>query len=179
MKLLKLTQGKFSLVDDEDFDNFNKFKWCACWNPSPKSFYARRSIYPGNNKQLSIFLHREIMKAPKGMDVDHINHDGLDNRKENLRVCTRSQNMGNRSSLSSNNKTGFRGVHWNKFLRKWRAIIEANGNRIDLGVFSEKTKAAKAYEEANKKYFGEFGGALIALRSEVGSKQKHELSNRH
>ncbi len=91
-------------------------------------------------------MHRLIMDCPDGMDVDHINGDGLDNRRENLRIVTRSQNLRNRKTFK-NSKSGFKGVIFNPVNGKWKAII-------NLGTFDTSEEAAKAYDEAIKKLFG-------------------------
>ena len=140
MKKIKLTQTKEALVDDEDFKTLDKFKWC--YNRG----YAVRSVY-GEEKQMVAYMHREIMNTPKGMDTDHINHDKLDNRKENLRICTTSQNTQNRKA---------KGIHWDKRDKKWKIQLMCRGEKINLGYHSNKKEALKIRQEAENKYFGEF-----------------------
>ncbi len=147
MKLIPLTKGQFAKVDDDDFERLSKFKWYATWHPNTKSFYAARTVS----------LHREISGEPLGKKVDHVNRDTLDCQKQNLRVCTNSENGRNRG-LNSNSTSGFRGVHWHKKSKKWIASICVGIERKHLGSFSDKTAAADAYRIANKKYFGAFGG---------------------
>ena len=89
------------------------------------------------------------------MVVDHINSDSLDNRRSNLRVCTVSQNNMN-SAIGRNNKSGYKGVSWDKTNKKWRAGIKAKGKSVSLGSFNSKKDAARAYNEAAKKAYGEF-----------------------
>jgi len=96
------------------------------------------------------------MNAPRGMSVDHINGNKLDNRKENLRVCTHAENSRNSLRPRSNNKSGLRGVSWSKPLKKWIAQITFEGEKMKIGYFSDKTSAHLAYQEASKKYFGKF-----------------------
>ena len=146
MKRIKLTQNKYALVDDKDFEKLSVYKWCF------NNGYAMRTQYLGggkkNQRQIKIYMHREIMNTPLGMDTDHINRNRLDNRQENLRVCTHSQNMAN-----SCNKTGIKGVYFEKRTGNWYAKIKGN---IHLGTFISKLEAGRAYNEGAKKYFGEF-----------------------
>ena len=161
MKKIKLTQDQFALVDDEDFVELNKFKWCVLYAPSTKSFYAVRTVM--KNKQIKQIrmhrMHREIMNPPDGYVVDHINHDTLDNRRCNLRVCTSSQNAMN-ARVPKNSTSGVTGVGWNKDKTKWVARIAIDGCRVLLGYFSNKQDAINARKEAEEKYYGEysFGG---------------------
>ena len=104
---------------------------------------------------LNIKLHRYIMNCPEDMVVDHINHNTLDNRKENLRICTKKQNERN-IKLRSNNVSGYTGVGFHKETNKWRAYIQKDNKLITLGLFKNKKDAIKARKEAEKKYFGEF-----------------------
>ena len=100
-------------------------------------------------------LHRFIMDCPEGMDVDHENHNTLDNRKVNLKICTRTQNSRN-MSIPKNNTSGYKGVTWDKRCNKWMAQIMINRKNIFLGYFDDKVEAARAYNDAAIKHFGEF-----------------------
>src|ERR1035437_8057727 len=95
MKRIPLTRGQFALIDDDDFNKFGGLKWFASLNKKTGSFYASRGVGPRKKRRI-VRLHREIMGSPEGLKVDHRNHNTLDNRKENLRICTNSQNMMNR-----------------------------------------------------------------------------------
>ena len=162
MKTIPLTRGQVAIVDDEDFARFGGLKWYAQWHPGIKKFYAKRaSPRDENNRQTFFLLHRVIMGVtdPK-VKVDHKNHDTLDCRRDNLRPCTNAQNMANRSGLGVRNTSGFRGVSWSMRGRNWRVIIVVNGRHIHPGSFPTKIEAAAAYAEANRKYFGEFGGRI-------------------
>lgn len=152
MKQIPLTQGQFTIVDDEDYDELIKLNWCANWSPRVKSFYT----VCGKLTDYGRSMHRIIMSAPKGMVVDHINHDTLDNRKCNLRVCTNSQNLMN-SRKRSNNTSGYKGVFWDKDIHKWRAQITVGKKQKYLGSFISKSDAALAYNEASLEFHGEFG----------------------
>ena len=150
---IPLTQGKFAIVDPEDYGRLAKFKWHVC--KSGHTFYARRKVAPKKNRKTIICMHREIIKAPAGFVVDHINHNGLDNRKANLRPATWAQNI--RHSKKTRNK--FRSNYKGLFHRgdgMWRVLITVDGRRIYLGCFKDEIDAAKAYDTAAKKYFGEF-----------------------
>lgn len=155
-KLIKLTQDQYALVDDEDYDYLNQFKWCADWCRSTNSFYAKRRRLKREPIGPSIIMmHRYIMSAPAKMYIDHINHDTLDNRKCNLRICTASQNAMNRNKQSTNT-SGYKGVCWSKSAKKWLARIDINKKSIHLGYFKEKEEAYKVYCEAAKKHHGKF-----------------------
>lgn len=151
-KEIPLTQNKFALVDIKDFDYLNQFKWCT--HKQRNTYYAVRSIKK-NGKKALLLMHREILKPPKGMCTDHINGDGLDNRRGNLRICSNSQNLMNRGK-QKNNASGFKGVWWQKIERKWQAQIQVNKKVISLGYYPTKECAAIAYNEAATKYHGEF-----------------------
>lgn len=149
MKKIKLTQGKYTLVDDADFEWLNQWKWHAIKNYN--KFYALRT-----EKEKNIRMHRFILNPPFKKEIDHINGDGLDNRRENLRICTHSENLKNREK-QSNNLSGFKGVCWNKSDKRWVGQIFLKGKKcIYLGFFKTKEEAALAYNQAAKKYFGEF-----------------------
>src|SRR3990167_4081188 len=109
MKFIKLTQGKFVLVDDEDFEWLNQYKW-YCQKALSNRFYARGQA--GKNKK-TIFMHRFILNINDKRRIDHMNGDSLDNRKSNLRICTQQQNLFNKK-MYKNNKSGYKGVWFTK-----------------------------------------------------------------
>ena len=158
MKRIELTQGKFAIVDDWRFEELNCYKWKVMWNKATKSFYAVRSLPRENGNRKTSLMHRVVSKTESGMYCDHINHNTLDNRECNLRNVTNSQNMMNRSGAQVNSKSGVRGVVWNSDRGKWQAQIRKNRKNIYLGLFESLDDAANAYRDANKKYFGEYGG---------------------
>ena len=151
-KLIPLTQGKFALVDDEDFERLSKFKWSASKKRDGGYMAVRHSPRPNRH---TILMHRQIMNCPQGMDVDHIDHNQLDNRKAKLRICTHTQNLQN--SLShKGSKSRFKGVCWHKGSHKWQALIRTDSHRIHLGYFASEIEAAKTYDAVAIKYFREF-----------------------
>lgn len=153
MKKITLTQGKFALVNDEDFNYLNQWKWNARFDPDINNFYALRNSKRVNGLQTTIRMHRLIMNAPKGMVVDHINHNTLDNRKENLRICTNAENHWN-MKVYKNSKSGYKGVHWSNRSRKWLAVIVKNGKHKYLGSFTDKKSAAMTYNDAAIRQYG-------------------------
>ncbi len=158
VKKIKLTQGKYTLVDDKDFEWLNQWKWCVIFDSNHK-WYAVRAEYigePGKKKRTTVRMHRLIMGNPVGLQVDHKGLDNtLDNRRSNLRLATKSENMRNRST-QVNNKSGYKGVSWSKQNKKWYAWIGVNGKTIPIGHFDDIRIAAKAYNEKAKELHGEF-----------------------
>jgi hypothetical protein len=160
MKSISLTKGKYTLVDDKDYEYLSQYKWYVA--ESRGIFYAVRK--PRLCK--AILMHRVITDAPNGMDVDHVNGDGLDNQRKNLRVCTHSQNLTN-VGRRINNKSGHTGVSWNKRDKRWYVQIRINKDeRIHLGCFIEIQDAISVYKKAVNKYHGNFS------RTTIGEKNK-------
>lgn len=147
--LVKLiNSNKSAIIDDEDFDLVSRYKWYEQKHPS--TIYARTG-----GRKFRTSMHRLIMNAKKGQKVDHINHDGLDNRKENLRFTTATRNGQNRIGKTYGSSL-YKGVYWNKWARKWRADITVNKKHVCLGYFTNEVTAAVAYDVAAHQYFGEF-----------------------
>lgn len=140
MKKIKLTQGKFAIVDNTDFYHLSKYKWYYSHG------YAMRDTQHGR-----IYLHREVVNCPKNMEVDHINRDRLDDRLSNLRVVTHQQNHFN-TGLQKNNTTGHKGIVWLKRRLQWRAQIKHNKKMIYLGCFNDVKSAILARQQAEQKY---------------------------
>lgn len=154
MKKIELTQGKVTLVDDEDFEMLSQYKWFY------GNGYAQRSEYAGggrkNTKVITQQMHRLVIaNIPDGKIVDHKNHDGLDNRKSNLRICTRLENRRN-ATKHKNNKSGYKGV-WQEN-GKFRSAIWLSDKKKNknLGTFQTAIEAARAYNRSALELFGEF-----------------------
>lgn len=156
MREIGLTQGQVALVDDADYEELSKYKWYSlknCWG----DFYAVRKSPIQEGKRFTIYMHRQLL----GLDYrdkregDHQNHNTLDNRQDNLRVCTHFQNMRNQK-LSLNQSSKFKGVTWDKCVKKWQASIYVNGKSKNLGRFLMEEIAALAYDMVAIREFGEF-----------------------
>ena len=152
MKQIPLTQGKIALVDDEDYERLNRHRWYA--QKSRYTYYAVRKSSRKQGKQRTIYMHKEILDIPLGFETDHKNHFGLDNRKANIRSCTRGENQHNRRQQNGASK--YKGVTWYKGLRKWQAQIRFDGKTIHLGQFYLEIDAARTYDRKAKELFGEF-----------------------
>jgi hypothetical protein len=146
-KEIQLTNGKKAVVDDEDYEVLNKHTWHYSGG------YAVRLIKKSGGK--SILMHREIMNTPDGMETDHIDHNGLNNCKNNLRICNQHQNQAN-SKLRIDNTSGFKGVNFKKSQKSWQANIKCNGKKIFIGSFLTPGEASFAYEKTALELFGEF-----------------------
>ncbi len=152
MKRIKLGGKllKYALVDDADFEYLNQFRW------QYTDGYARRDkVNIKGTPRGKIHMHRVVMNTPLGMETDHINGDKCDNRKSNLRICTKSQNNANRG-LAANNTSGYKGVTWDKNRGKWFAQTKLLQKKVNLGYFDTKEEAALAYNEFIKENFGSF-----------------------
>ncbi len=149
MKLIPLTQGFFAMVDDEDYASLSKYKWSVSslsWS-SPNCRYARRFVV-----RKSIFMHRQIIGALDGQETDHVNRNGLDNQRRNLRIATRSQNGFNRG-MQSNNTSGETGIVWHRRNKKWQAQAMIDRKMHYLGQFESITDAIRARHEFNQSAF--------------------------
>jgi hypothetical protein len=158
MKAIPLTKGFATVVDDEDYDRLIKYRWFACMNHTGHPYACR-----GNRKQRRlVWMHRVILgiDGDKKAQPDHINHDTLDNRRSNLRICTKSQNQSNRRRRKDNS-TGVHGTTFDKESGKFRARIKVNGKSIHLGRFETKEQAFVAYREAALRLHGEFASPEI------------------
>ena len=151
---IELTQGKWAVIDEEDYDMLEQHTWRAQnWG---SGFYAVTNIRAVDGRQRILSMHRLLLGLQRGdpREGDHINHDTLDNRRSNLRVCTRAQNQYN--YRSNRGASQYQGVtHLNR-KTPWQATIQINGKHLYLGVFASEIAAAEAYDAAAKKYFGDF-----------------------
>lgn len=151
MKEIPLTQGEVAVVDDDDFQWLSQFKWHV--ERQGRMSYASRCPKYGKSP---IYMHREILGAiPDDLVTDHKDCNGLNNRRSNLRLATRAQNVRNKRKLS-NNTSGFKGVSWRGRDKRWRATIMVNYKHIELGLFKTKEDAAKAYRDAASRLHLEF-----------------------
>lgn len=133
--------GKHFIIDKEDFDLVHSYNW-----------NIRKDGYVYNTKVG--YLHRLLMNTPKGYMTDHIDHNRLNNRKSNLRICLNSNNLMNMISKTGSSK--FKGVCWHKKAKKWVSSIRVNNKHMHLGCFDNEVDAAKAYNEAANKYFKQY-----------------------
>ena len=145
---IKLTQGKLAIIDAEDYEKLSRVKWQF------NNGYAVKSVRVGK-KFKTLMMHREILNAPEGLEIDHKNGNRLDNRKSNLRFCTRSENICNISALP-NKSSPYKGVTWHKVSKKWQARVKKNGKSYFLGLFHNECDAAQAYVEKAKELHYEF-----------------------
>ncbi len=147
MRRIRLTQGKYTLIDNEDFERLNLQKWYF-----HSTGYAVRT---DNKNKKGIYLHRFILNTSKKIETDHINGNKLDNRKSNLRVCTMMQNRKNRRKQCGV-YSNYKGVYWSKGSKKWFVSITSNKKRFYLGLFKNKIKAAIAYDKKSLEVHREF-----------------------
>ncbi len=150
---IPLTQGQFAIVDIEDIDLVKDRNWFAAWGKHTFSYYAQNATKNSDGKLSAVHMQRVIMNAPKGVFVDHINGDTLDNRRCNLRIATQSENMRNRGKMSLNT-SGYKGVH--AMGKKWGAKITIDKKQIHLGTFDTPEEAHAAYCKAALELHGEF-----------------------
>lgn len=151
-KMIPLSQGKVTLVDDRDFEWLSQWSWHV--QNHMHICYARRTLRK-NGKKRAILMHQLIIGISSELETDHINRDGLDNRRSNLRHCTHAENNRNQRKFASCSSR-YKGVHWDNERQTWRARITAHGRSHHLGRFTDEQEAARAYNQAALEYFGEF-----------------------
>ena len=154
MKRIRLTQGYFAQVSDEDYDDVCRYKWHAKTNKYT-AYAARREKGTGPQRKC-IYLHRYLLKVKPGEMVDHKDGNGLNNTRENIRIATNSQNGMNRRLKSPGKSSRYKGVSWGKMQGSWLAHIMKNNKTRHLGSFSTQEDAARAYNKAAIELFGEF-----------------------
>lgn len=171
---VSLTKGYEALIDSADVPLVSKFNWCA--SVCRSTVYAVRGTrrgekgYPARN----ICMHRVIANTPEGFETDHINGNGLDNRRCNLRSTSRAQNSVN-TGIKKNNTSGYKGVDWSKTRKKWRARIRVNGERVGLGYYDSPEEAGAAYDEAARIYHGEFARDTLRYDHDTGRLMLHTI----
>ena len=157
MKTISLTQGKVALVDDENFERLNVYRWYTrkLVLKSRVTYYAVRNLaYAG--KQRTVQMHRQILGLTDSrIQTDHQNGDGLDNQNKNLRVATPTENQRNQRKRI-NCSSEFKGVCWHKAARKWEAYIRINGQRQHLGLLETEKAAAAVYDQAARHEFSDY-----------------------
>jgi hypothetical protein len=136
---------KLKCLVDKDSKYLLEYKW----------FIDKHGYIITRKNKRNIYIQRMIMNTPKGLETDHINHDKLDNRKSNLRICTKSENQHNRK-IGVNNKSGFKGVSWSKHGNNWEVRIVVNNKKKFLGRFNDLIEAGKVYDKKASEFFGEF-----------------------
>jgi hypothetical protein len=155
VRQVPLSQGLFAIVDDADAPRVSAYLWHARWNETAQTHYAQTNVKKDDGSSTTLQMHRFLMNAPDGVQVDHRNHDGLNNTRENLRLSTRGQNQHNRKVRKST-RSGFKGVSFHKGQGKWCAYINFEKKRVNLGYFTDAKDAARAYNAKARELFGEF-----------------------
>ena len=150
---IRLSRGENTIVDQDDFEKLKEYKWHVADNG--RNQYAIRTAQRGN-KRCRCAMHRVISQAPEGLFVDHINHNGLDNRRGNLRIVTAKQNSWNTRLGRGQGASKYKGVGWDKEKRKWRASIYIDNKLRHLGCFEDEKEAAAAYDTSAKEHRGEY-----------------------
>ena len=156
MRIIPVGHGKFTKVDDDMYDNFAKHAWRILGGKKKNKYVARRDDYVG-----TILMHRVVVGAKKGEIVDHIDNDGFNNQRSNLRICTHAENMHN-SRIHKNNKSGYKGVSITTWGNKYRATIIFNKKSIYIGSYLTPREAAIAYDKKAVELFGKFANLNIA-----------------
>ncbi|KKN33958.1 hypothetical protein LCGC14_0798400 [marine sediment metagenome] len=146
MKRIPLSQGQFAIIDDEDYTEISQYKWYARLNPHTQSYYAQRNVLLIDKKRTVIQMSRSLLMLCYGdkRQVDHINHNTLDNRRKNLRIVTNQQNHFNRKAA--------KGYHWNVQFKKYKAKITLSEHDTFLGYHDTPESARLAYLAAKEKY---------------------------
>jgi hypothetical protein len=152
-----LTKGHFALIDEDDRDLICRRSWCVRKSIGRDVYYTHAAKRGEHGEHLTTSMHVEIMGVHPGMDIDHINGDGLDNRRSNLRVCPHQKNAWNAIRRNKSTITsGYKGVSWYRRDSRWRAYVVIDAKQTHLGYFDDEVEAAMAYDKAARELFGEF-----------------------
>lgn len=159
MRAISLRNSELvAIVDDADFDRLNEYRWYL------SAGYARRIERPRRGAVKNIAMHNQILGVP-GMEADHINGDKLNNRRANLRACTRSQNEAAKPKAAGSSR--YKGVYFDSCKQRWRALVQKDGRRRHVGYYRSEDAAARGYDAAATEAFGEF--ACLNFPSEQGA----------
>lgn len=151
MKQVQLSRGEMATVDDEDHPLVAQYKWHA-----NKKGYAVGSIPTGRRGARHVLMHRLILGAQRGEQVDHVDGKPLNNTRANLRIATHSENCRNSIGKASNRASQFKGLNWDRKLAKWRVYIGASGRSIYVGIYADELQAALAYDQAARQHHGDY-----------------------
>lgn len=162
MKTIKLNYGHKALIDDVDAEIISRFKWHCHFSEGRK--YAMTDLGTFG-KRTPLYMHRLLMKTGRGETIDHINGNGLDNRRSNLRIASIQQNLWN-CGPNSKNRSGYKGVSWYSRANKWRSHFRQGRLSIYLGLFDSKEAAARAYDREVVKHRGGFAFLNFPIRKE-------------
>jgi hypothetical protein len=155
VKEIALNNGKVAIVDDADYEWLKQRTWHARKGRDSKTFYAGTNTSRKEPPRKLLLMHRVIVGAEPGQQVDHIDGNGLNNCRNNLRFCTNTENQYNKP-MPVNNTSGYKGVSMHKHSKKWRATIGHSGKHKHIGYFDSPEEAARAYDDAALRQFGEF-----------------------
>jgi hypothetical protein len=168
VKIIRLPSGQEVLVDAADYEKIAPYSWRVMGTGVGGMVKARR-----------VYLHRFILNAPPGVQVDHANRNTLDNRRENLRLCTASQNCANKEKPRRPTFSIYKGVYREKRGKPWRAQIGIRGQRVYLGTFATEREAAMAYDSAARAEFGEFARPNFSDVLELTQPRHRQVADRH
>lgn len=175
VKEISLTQGKVALVDDADYEYLTLFNWQG--SEDKNTWYAKRAAKQANGRATTVSMHREILSVARGVYVDHIDGDGLNNQRHNLRQCTAQQNQFN-ARTRTDNASGYKNVYWHKREGRWCTHITINGKLRHIGSFLTIKEAVNAYNEMASKHYGEFARlTLLEDREDTGYSQLAMLAS--
>lgn len=164
---IPLTQGQVALIDDADYALVSEYRWYAVWNDYSKTFYAVRTEYREGYPKRQVYMHRVILGVTdRRILVDHKNHVGTDNSRQNIRACHPHQNRSNTKKPKSGSRSQFKGVHWDRRCNKWFAQIVARGKQIYLGICASELEAAIRYDNAARIHHGDFAFLNFPIEKE-------------